>query len=197
MRAFLFPLMMACGALLAACDGTSSTSSASGGGGSGGSASGGGGSSTSMGGGSTTTSTSTDVTSTTTGTMTTTSTGPMPTDPCETAGTDPVFFANEVEPIFSQSCGDAVSCHLKSMPSAGLSLKQGEVYANLVGVPASQNCNGQMRVAAGSAVDSYVVNKLTNTDICPMTKKMPPSSTLPDASKQKIIDWICQGAQNN
>lgn len=200
MRAFLFPLMMVCGALLAACDGTSSTSSASGGGGSGGSASGGGGSSTtSMGGGgsSMTTSTSTDVTSTTTGMMTTTSTGSGPTDPCETAGTDPVFFANEVEPIFTQSCGDAVSCHLKSLPSAGLSLKPGEVYANLVGVPASQNCNGQMRVAPGSAVDSYVVNKLNNTDICPMTKKMPPSATLPAASKQKIIDWICQGAQNN
>ena len=185
MRAWILPVLTGF-MLLAACDGSSTTSGNTGGGGAGGETS----TTTDGGGGSTTT--DTGMTTTDTGMTTTT----MATDLCETAGSTPVSFANDVQPIFSQSCGNA--CHLKdSSPSAGLSLKAGEAYAELVGVDAAQACNGQKRVAPGSAADSYLVNKITATDLCPNTKKMPPSSTLPDATKQKIIDWICQGAENN
>jgi hypothetical protein len=172
--------------LLAACDGSSTTSNA-GGGGAGGDTS----STTSDGGG------GSSSTGMTTSTDTTTSTTTMTSDPCESATSTPAFFANEVQPIFSQRCGTATSCHLGSLLPAGLSLKPGEAYAALVNVDATQTCNGQKRVAPGSAVDSYLVNKITATNMCPLTKKMPPSITLPDAEKQKLIDWVCQGAENN
>jgi len=195
MRAWILPVLTGF-TLLAACDGSSTTSGNTGGGGAGGETS----TTTDGGGGSTTTDTgmtTTDPGTTTTDTGTTTTT--MATDLCETAGSAPVSFANDVQPIFSQSCGSASSCHLNNnaSPSAGLSLKAGEAYAELVGVDAAQACNGQKRVSPGSAADSYLVNKITATDLCPNTKKMPPSMTLPDATKQKIIDWICQGAENN
>jgi hypothetical protein len=192
-------------ALLAACDGSSSSSNTGGGGTAGNTSSstsdgGGGATGGSATGGSATGGSATGGSATggsATGGSTTSAGGSMSGDPCETAGADPLSFANDVQPVFSASCGTATSCHFGQFPSAGLSLKVGEAYAELVDVNASQSCNGQKRVAPGSAVGSYIVNKITATDLCPMTKKMPPSATLPDASKQKIIDWICQGAQDN
>ncbi len=129
----------------------------------------------------------------TTTTTTTTTEG----NGCESAGSEPVLFSTNVQPIFSQSCGSATTCHLKAAASEGLSLKPGSSYAALVDVNAKQSCNGQKRVQPGSAAGSYLVNKITATDVCPTTKKMPPQSSLSAASKQTIIDWICQGALNN
>lgn len=184
-------------ALLSACgDGASGSgngggggSTSAGGGGEGGSAT------TSSTGGSTTSSSTSSTTSSSTSSTTTTTT--MPVDLCATAGSTPISFAADVQPIFNQSCGGVNSCHLKAIPSEGLSLKAGESYADLVDVPAKQACNGQVRVKGGSASDSYLVNKITNVDVCPGEKKMPPSGSLSATNKQKIIDWICQGAPNN
>ena len=194
MRVLIFPVL-ALATLLAACDGSTSTTNNAGGGGAGGdTASGGGGSSSS---------TTSDTSSTTSDTMTTstsdttTTSSTSASNGCEDAGSDPVSFANDVQPIFSQSCGTSTTCHLKSSPSEGLSLKVGQAYASLVDVPAKQNCNGQDRVEPGSAAGSYLVNKITATDICPGEMKMPPGSNLATDKRQAIIDWICQGAQNN
>lgn len=189
-----------CFSVLVGCDGSSPSGNGGGGGG------GGEGGATSAttgeggGGGDTTGSTTaslTDTSSTTsseTGSTTTTTSAP---DLCDSAGETPVLFATDIQPIFSQSCGSATTCHLKSLPSEGLNLKPGSAYASLVGVNAKQSCNGQKRVAPGNAAGSYIVNKITATKVCPSTTKMPPSGQLSAASKQKIIDWICQGAQNN
>lgn len=200
MRVWTHALFLA-GTLLTACsDGSSSTENA-GGGGSGGAAttSEGGGGVGAAGAGSTGTSTDTSSTASTTGETTTgeTTSTTAASDPCDGSGDEPVLFATEVQPIFSQSCGSATTCHLKSVPSEGLNLKPGAAYASLVDVPAKQQCNGQKRVVPGDAAASYLVNKVTATDVCPTTKKMPPSGSISAASKQKIIDWICQGAQNN
>lgn len=178
-------------ALLSACgDG----SSGNGGGGS----TSAGGSTNAGGGGAGGTTMSTGGTTTTSDTGTTSSTtSSTPTDLCATAGSTPISFAADVQPIFGQSCGGLNSCHLKAIPSEGLSLKPGESYADLVDVPAKQACNGQVRVKPGSASDSYLVNKIENVGVCPGEKKMPPSGSLNAANKQKIIDWICQGAANN
>lgn len=191
-----------CFTFLVACSDGSSSSGNAGGGGSGG-GDGGATSSTSIsevgGGGSgagttgSTTETATTTSSDTGSTTTTSSQGSL----CDSAGSDPISFASDVQPIFGQSCGSNTTCHLKSLPSEGLNLKPGSSYASLVDVAAKQTCNGQKRVAPGDADGSYLVNKITATDVCPTTKKMPPSSTLAQASKQKIIDWICQGAQNS
>ena len=167
--------VMSAAAMAAACGGSSSTDNLGGGGNVGGNAGNGG-----VG-----------------GTTTTTTTTPMVVDPCETAGSEPVSFVNDVQPIFSSSCGDATHCHLDPTPSEGLSLKVGEAYADLVNVPAKQDCNGQVRVLPGSAVGSYLINKITATGVCPGEKKMPPNSSLSAAKKQTIIDWVCQGAPEN
>ena len=203
MRVSIFAVAVCFSFLVGCGDG----SSASGNGGSGGSGGGDGGSTSTTkseggsGGGGTTgsttgsvTDTSETTTSSTTG-STTTTTGA--TDPCDSAGVDPVLFATEIQPIFNQSCGSATTCHLKAVPAEGLNLKAGASYASLVNVDAKQSCNGQKRVAPGDAAGSYLVNKITATKVCPMSTKMPPSGSLSNASKQKVIDWICQGAQNN
>ncbi|MBK8258391.1 MAG: PE-PGRS family protein [Polyangiaceae bacterium] len=196
-------LFLLCGvlglALVAGCDdgGTGTTGNGGFGGmGTGGSTSGGSGPGTS---GSTTSGSTGGMggagTTSSTGSETTSSTGAP--DLCESASTTTAFFANEVMPIFGQSCGAPSSCHFGALPSEGLSLKTGEAYAELVGKPAKQACNGQNLVEPGSASGSYLVNKITATDVCPNEKKMPPNSPLSSANKQKIIDWICQGAANN
>lgn len=194
MRVSLFSLFAAL-TLLSACDGSSSSSSNSGGGGAGGDTSttsegGGGSASTST---DSTTSTDTDTTTTSTTDTTTTSTSMDP-DPCDSAGSEPVLFA-AVQTIFSAKCG--TNCHLAASPSEGLSLKPGESHAQLVDIPAKQSCNGQLRVQAGSAAGSYLVNKITNSGVCPGKKKMPPGNSLSAAEQQTIIDWICQGALDN
>jgi hypothetical protein len=194
MRTWIFPVLGLI--FLAGCDG-STTSSNNGGGGAGGSggdtsttsADGGGGSGTTSDTGSSTSDTGSSSTSDTG--STTAATG------CENAGADPVSFVADVQPIFLQSCGSTTTCHLKASPSEGMSLKEGQAYANLVDVPANQACNGQDRVEPGSAAGSYIVNKITGTGVCPGEKKMPPQGDLSDANKQKIIDWICQGAKDN
>ena len=193
------PLLFVGSALLAACGDSSSATDNSGGGGSGGgtggSTTGGGGTggTTATGGsGGTGGTTATGGSGGTGGSTTTTAS-----DGCESAGATPVSFANDVQPIFSQSCGSNTTCHLKPTPSESLSLKAGEAYANLVDVNAKEACSGLKRVLPGNAADSYLVRKITDTDICPNTKKMPPSGTLSDTNKQKIIDWVCQGAMNN
>lgn len=192
------PLVVVLGSFfLSACgDGSSSTSNSggggsavTGGGGTGGTATTGG----TGGSGGSTTSTSSTSSSTSSSSSSTT----MPTDLCDTAGSTPISLAADLQPIFSQSCGGTSSCHMKATPSEGLSLKAGQSYGELVNVPAVQDCNGQVRVKPGSASESYLVNKIENVGICAGEKKMPPSSTLNAANKQKIIDWICQGAQDN
>lgn len=191
------PLVVVLGSFfLSACgDGSSSTSNSggggsavTGGGGAGGTATTGG---TGGSGGSTTSTSSTSSTSSSSSSTT------MPADLCDTAGSTPISLAADLQPIFSQSCGGMSSCHMKATPSEGLSLKAGQSYGELVNVPAVQDCNGQVRVKPGSASESYLVNKIENVGICAGEKKMPPSSTLNAANKQKIIDWICQGAQDN
>jgi hypothetical protein len=200
MRSLFSLVLVSFGSLAACSDGSSSGSGNAGGGGSGGAATttsdGGGGS----GGTATTTSTTETTTTTTTDTTTTTTPTGTPVTGCESAGADPVLFGNDIQPIFSQSCGSSsgmATCHMKASPSEGLSLKPGQAYGALVGVNAKQSCNGQKRVEASSAAGSYLVNKITDTDICGNNKKMPLQGTLSAANKQKIIDWICQGAQNN
>jgi hypothetical protein len=108
----------------------------------------------------------------------------------------PVSFKNAVQPIFTTSC----SCHQGSGAPMGLDLSKGHSFAKLVNV-ASQECmlvgTPRKRVAPGQPGDSYLMNKITGTDMCfgsPMPQGLPPLS---DDDQSTILRWIEQGAPNN
>ncbi len=114
-----------------------------------------------------------------------------------TCGQASVSFAADVVPILTTSCAKSL-CHAGAQPKAGLDLTAANAYGELVGVAAGQ-CSGgsRMRVEPGQPSESYVIDKVMNTDMCGNNKKMPPSTTLSTAKIQTIADWICMGAPDN
>jgi len=69
-------------------------------------------------------------------------------------------------------------------------------YPWLVGVRATECCDGRLRVDPGRPDRSYVMQKLRGEELC-LGEKMPLSGTVSDAEVQTIEDWICAGAQEN
>jgi mono/diheme cytochrome c family protein len=97
--------------------------------------------------------------------------------------------------IFDVSC---TSCHtdVGRTPSAGLNLKSGAAFGNLVGV-ASSNSPGAVRVIAGNANGSYLVLKLEGAPGI-VGQRMPRNGPfLSDAQVKMVRDWITAGALNN
>jgi hypothetical protein len=98
--------------------------------------------------------------------------------------------------IFDPIC---TTCHtdVGRSPSAGLNLKVGSAFAQLVGV-ASSNNPGAIRVIPGDANGSYLVQKLEGAAGIVglrMPRNGPPFLT--DAQIKVIRDWITAGAPNN
>lgn len=108
----------------------------------------------------------------------------------ERSNTSPlVSFSKKVQPIFDNHC---TSCH---GGSAGLTLDDGESFANLVNVPAQKSCAGEMRVAPGKPDASVLYKKVSGTSCgTQMPKKAPPLSA---EDIQLIMSWIEEGALNN
>jgi hypothetical protein len=104
-----------------------------------------------------------------------------------------VSFANQVQPIFNNDC--TTNCHSGNHPAGGLSLVAGAAYAELVNVTSS--CSGRKQVAPGSPDTSYLLNKLTGTNICAGTAMPKADSMLPSAQIDLIRAWICNGAPKN
>lgn len=104
----------------------------------------------------------------------------------------PVSFANQVQPIFTNSCVN-VGCH----PGGGapFPLLAGVSYNNLVGVNAATGpCAGDKRVQPSSADASALIKRLDGA----CGSQMPLGGTpLASAQRQLIRDWINQGARNN
>lgn len=100
---------------------------------------------------------------------------------------DPISFANDVQPIFDGQC---IGCH-GAGGNAGLDLRSGLSYDNLVGV-AANNASGEL-VVAGDALSSVLLGRLTGT----VGSYMPPSGPLPLSNQEMVAGWIAEGAQNN
>jgi hypothetical protein len=96
----------------------------------------------------------------------------------------PVSFMATVQPIL-QSCVGNGACHQNSYTKWTTLLASG--------------CISRKVIDPGHPESSYILNKLTNTNICvgdPMPKTIP-WKPLPPEQIQLISDWICQGALYN
>ncbi len=104
-------------------------------------------------------------------------------------------FASDVQPIFSQSCALS-GCHVQGGP-APMSLQSGQAYGNLVNVLSSE-CASRMRVlpCGPDPTQSYLVAKITDTDIC-QGSKMPKTGSLSSSEQQILLDWVAEDAPNN
>jgi hypothetical protein len=91
-------------------------------------------------------------------------------------------FATDVQPIFGRHCGGG-ECHAVS-------------YGFLT-MATSECSDGRLIVKAGDPTHSYLIDKLTNHNVC-QGRAMPPGTNgLTTAELQTIYDWICAGAKNN
>ena len=102
-------------------------------------------------------------------------------------GGDPVSFADDIQLIFNMNC---TGCH-GAGGNAGLDLRAGLSYGNLVGVGAV-NSTGDL-VTMGNPGISVLYQRLTAA----VNGPMPPTGVLPEDLQQKVFQWINEGAQNN
>ena len=116
-----------------------------------------------------------------------------PTSPAPTS-TVPTFSTIQTQ-IFDSNC---VTCHtdVGRTPPAGLNLKAGSSFANLVGVPSSASA-GAVRVIPSNANGSYLVQKLEGTPGIVGLQMPRNNQPLSSAQILMIRDWINFGAVNN
>ena len=105
---------------------------------------------------------------------------------------DPSFSA-DIQEIFNRRGCTGSSCH-GSAQSAGMDLRTGAAYLNLVNVNSTES--GALRVAPGDAQNSYIVIKVEGRQSVGsrMPLNLPP---LDNIDIQNIRNWINQGALDN
>lgn len=98
-----------------------------------------------------------------------------------------VSYKDDVEPVFKANCSGEV-CHNGTWGG-------GRAYESLVGVRASECCDGRKLVLPGNPNLSYVVQKLKGIDLC-AGGRMPFNRQIADGDVATLTDWICEGAPN-
>ncbi|MBT8259518.1 MAG: hypothetical protein KJO49_13650 [Bacteroidia bacterium] len=101
-----------------------------------------------------------------------------------------ISFASDIQPIFSNNC---VQCHDETHPT-GLNLQEGFSYDLLVNV-SSNNYSPNLRIEPFSPENSVLWHKINDDGV--FGGGMPPNGSLSNFEKQKIEEWILQGAQDN
>jgi hypothetical protein len=112
-----------------------------------------------------------------------------------TCSTKTASFSKDVLPIMSKSCGGIEGCHGFTFRSAATAMK-------FLGGTGDGCTDNRKIVAAGDLAHSYLVDKLTNANLCkgrPMPKTINPAmwKELPQDQVQTIADWICAGGKND
>ncbi|MFO0566864.1 MAG: IPT/TIG domain-containing protein [Polyangiaceae bacterium] len=111
-------------------------------------------------------------------------------------------FASLQAGVFTRRCALS-ACHGAATPppdcggKPGLSLLEGQAYANLVGVDACEQA-GTQRVKAGDKAASFLFMKISMSSP-PSGSQMPADGTAPLPAEviQVIGEWIDQGAKND
>jgi hypothetical protein len=102
-------------------------------------------------------------------------------------------YADIVQEIFNRRGCSAGSCH-GSARSAGLDLRSGSSYGNLVNVSATQVAVD--RVIQGNANDSYLIVKVEGRQT--VGQRMPlGAAALDNIDLTNLRNWVSQGAKNN
>jgi hypothetical protein len=117
-----------------------------------------------------------------------------PVDPEEEQpGIEDPSFAQHIQPIFTASCALS-GCH-NAGAAAGLDLRAGRSYAQLVGVASTQDPS-TLRVEAGDAQNSYLVIKIEGRQS--IGSRMPLGRTSLSAEETGTVrNWIGLGAEDN
>jgi hypothetical protein len=106
---------------------------------------------------------------------------------------DDPSFASVVQDIFDRRGCASGSCH-GSAQAAGLDLRSGSSYGNLVNVTATQSAAS--RVIPGNAQDSYLIIKVEGRQT--VGSRMPiGGAALDNIDLTNLKNWINQGAKNN
>jgi hypothetical protein len=102
-----------------------------------------------------------------------------------------VSFAGTVQPLFDLAC----NCHQSDPLMAPFSLKAGEAYDNIVGVPSMQLPTMNL-VAPGKLNDSYLWHKVNGTqlEVGGSGGRMPLTIPLSDDEAAILERWIAAGA---
>ena len=101
-------------------------------------------------------------------------------------------FSQDIQPVFNTSC-ILSGCH-NAAASAGLDLREGRAYADLVNIASTQT--SALRVSPFAAQDSYLVIKLEGNQSS--GSRMPLGAPPLNPSQiQNIRNWISRGARNN
>jgi hypothetical protein len=117
---------------------------------------------------------------------------PPPVEPPDPSAT----FTRVQTEIFTPTCA-VIGCHdpAGQANSAGLNLRPGTAYAQIVGTPSSQMPQLR-RVAPNDPDNSYLYRKITGVGI--ISDRMPQASPpLSDAQIRLVRDWIRRGAPND
>ena len=102
-------------------------------------------------------------------------------------------FSGDIQPIFDSNGCSASSCHGVA-EQAGLDLRSGSSYGELVNVPATSESFD--RVEPGDAQNSYLVIKIEGRQS--VGSRMPQSgSPLDSIDVTNIRNWINRGAEQN
>jgi hypothetical protein len=108
-------------------------------------------------------------------------------------------FAENVQPIFTNSCAFAGGCHAGGSPALGMNLSAGQAYQNIVNVAADQ-LPSMDRIEPGEPDNSYLVYKIqgTQTSVGGTGQRMPLTGCcLSQAQIDTIRAWVEAGAENN
>ncbi len=112
---------------------------------------------------------------------------------CTNAG---ISFEVDVAPRLKAGCSGGGGCH-----QGAFETPEG-IYQYLVGQAAAQCADGRLNVAPGDPEGSYLIDKITNQDLCagkPMPRTFDSAAWMPLPSEdiQAVYDWICSGAKDD
>jgi hypothetical protein len=106
------------------------------------------------------------------------------------SGKQPTLAA-DVLPIAQTNCAVAAACHQVDGTANGF----WHYYVNL---PCEECTDVRELIAPGDPEHSYVIDKITGTNLCGGFGSMPKDSQLMEKSEiQTIYDWICAGAKDD
>lgn len=110
-----------------------------------------------------------------------------------------ISFAEDIQPIFTNSCAFAGGCHAGGSPALGMNLSAGQAYQNIVSVPADQ-LSSMNRIEPGEPDNSYLIHKIqgTQSSVGGTGQRMPLTGCCLSQTQIDLIRaWVNAGAENN